>query len=81
MTIDISDLSNAYVLCSCRCGCSAQCVICNSPTWSNHACVQQLWAERDRRPPHIPRFDVSPHMLRTKAIEEWIDLIDAEIGL
>lgn len=43
---DITELSNAFVLCTCTGTlCSTQCHVCYSPTWESYACVQQLWRE------------------------------------
>lgn len=42
---DITELSNAFVLCTCGQVCTRQCAVCSSPTWEHGACVRQLWAE------------------------------------
>lgn len=44
--MDINDLSNAFILCTCGGQvCSRQCQICSSPTWEHSPCIQQLWHE------------------------------------
>lgn len=40
---DMTDLSNAYVLCSCTGECHRSCTVCRSPSWQLEGCVKELW--------------------------------------
>lgn len=44
---DLTELSNAYTLCTCSIVCSRACTVCASTTWEKGPCVKQLWAEHE----------------------------------
>lgn len=41
---DITELSNAFTLCTCGSVCSRACTVCMAVTWEKGPCVKQLWA-------------------------------------
>jgi hypothetical protein len=90
--IDITELSNAYVLCTCSAVCTRACLICSSVTWEKGPCVKQLWVwhgnaeaehaatQRFRNSMSVPVADIPP--LREslsdeeKRVEQMIDWME-----
>lgn len=57
---DITELSNAFTLCTCGDYCTRTCTVCQSVSWRHKPCVKQIWNEHtmsDEGKAAAKRFD------------------------